>query len=153
MPGIPANVLVHVAVPLEYDEPQTATPEWIEGEPGAQGGGQAVRGVPFVCVLFLPAPGGEQQDQYRSRVVQVPTLLHNPTRDVPRAAAGDVPAVPADHSAIALKREMEVIIYAAELAAWTGGAAVRWQLVGEEQPAGAPGTVAIVQAQLRQVEG
>lgn len=149
---LPDHVLVHTAVPLEYDEPQSTPAEWIEGEPGPFGGGEPVQGVPFPCVLFLPSPGGETPNQYRPRVVEVPTVLFNPARTLDRGAVpGDAPASPADGSPIALARESELLVYAPELAPWTGGEPVRWQLVGVAQPFGPPGSVIGVQAEVRQV--
>lgn len=148
---MPNQILVHAAVPLLYDEPNPAPAEWIEGEPGPTGV-EAVQGAPFACVLFLPGPGGEVSNQYRPRSVQSPTILFNPTRTVARAAVpGDAPAIAADNSAIELAKESELLIYAPELAPWTGGEPVRWQLVGFAQPFGPPGSVIGVQATLRQV--
>jgi hypothetical protein len=136
--AIPESILVHTAVALTYDEPQSATPEWIEGEPGPQAGAAGTQGRPFACVLFLPAGGGEVPDVYRSRVVLQPTLLFNPTRP--------------DGSAVTLLRESDVLVTAPELAPYTGGVTVRWGLVGVAQPFGPPGQVIGVQATLQVVE-
>lgn len=149
--AIPAYVLVHTAVPLVYDEPQSAPEEWIEGEPGPHGGGEPIQGPPFACVLFLPGGGGEQQNPYRQRSVSVPTLLFNAKRGISRQAVGVLPALAADETPIVLKRESEVLVGALELAQWTDDVLVRWQLVGDAQPFGPPGTVIGVQATLRRV--
>lgn len=134
---LPADILVHVATPLEYDEPQTDPPEWIEGEPGEHGGGEPTLGVPFACVLFMPGPGGEQQNAYRPKIVRVPTLLYNPSRD--------------DDSPIMVTNEDELMIDAPELAAWIGGSPARFQAAGDSQPFGPPGQVYGLMASLRQV--
>lgn len=145
--SIPSYVLVHTATPVEYVEGVDRT-EWIEGEPGATGGGGApVEGAAFACVLFLPGPGGEQQNAYRPKAIRSPTLLFNPTRDVSR------PDLVTDLSPIVLTKESELLVKADELAPWMGGVSpARWQLVGVAQPFGPPGTVIGVQAQLRMVE-
>lgn len=135
---LPDYILVHSATPLEYDEPQTDPAEWIEGEPGAEGGGEPTQGVPFPCVLFLPGGGGEQANQYRRRVVEQPTMLYNIVRP--------------DGSTVILKRESDLLVTAPELEPWTGAATARWQLVGEGQPFGPPGEVFGVQAILRMVQ-
>lgn len=134
--GLPASIMVHVAVPVEYDEPQTDPPEWIEGEPGAHGGGDPTMGVAFACVLFLPL-GGEQSNAYRPKTVKVPTLLYNPVRD--------------DLTPVLITNESELLITAPELATWTGAETARWLAVGDGQPFGPPGTVIGVQSTLRQV--
>lgn len=151
MPELPGSILVHVAVPLTYDEPQTDPTEWIEGEPGPDGGGEPDQGSPFVCVLFLPGPGGEQQNAYRSRTVTQPTLLYNPFRDVYQAAVAPFPGVVGDGSPIVVRNETELLVTAPELEAWTGGVTVRWQVVGIPQAFGPPGQVYGSQATLRQV--
>lgn len=135
---LPDYVLVHTASALEYDEPQTPTPEWVEGEPGPSGGGTPTPGAPFPCVLFMPTGGGDVADPYRRRVVEQPTLLFNPTRE--------------DGTPVSLLRESDVLVTAAELAPWTGGETVRWSVVGEPQPFGPPGQVFGVQATLRAVQ-
>lgn len=136
--AIPAHVLVHTATPLEYDEPQSSPAEWLEGEPGAAGGGEATPGVAFPCVLFMPSGGGDQPNAYRRRVVEQPTLLYNLHRP--------------DGSTVVLARESDVMVAAPELAPWTGAETARWTVVGEPQPFGPPGTVAGVQATLRMVQ-
>lgn len=134
---LPAHILVYVATPLEYVENQGSPTTWIEGEPGPHGGGEPVPGVPFRCVLFLPL-GGEQQNPYRAKVIKVPTLLYNPTRD--------------DETPVVITDESELDILAAELAPWTGGETVRWLAVGDGQPFGPPGRVIGVQLTVRQVK-
>lgn len=152
MPGVPDWVLVHVAVPQEFSEPQSSPVEWVEGEPGPQGGGELVAGVPFVCVLFLPTAGGMQANPYRVRVVESPTLLYNATRSSTRPAAAGAPAVAADGSAIVLADEDEVRLYAPDLAAWLEGEnPSRWQVSGASRPAGPPGTPVVVQTTLSRV--
>jgi hypothetical protein len=135
---LPSTILVHTATPVSYQETQSDPAEWIEGEPGPQGGGTPVQGAPFPCVLFMPSPGGEQQNQYRPRTVQSPTILYNPSRK--------------DGSAVLLANEDEVLILAPELATWTGGVDQgRWLVVGEPQAFGKPGYIYGVQATVRSV--
>lgn len=130
---LPPHILVHQATPLEYLEVQGSPATWIEGEPGPHGGGAPTAGVAFPCVLFLPGPGGEQSNAYRPKAIREPTLLFNP---------GPV-----------LTRDSELMVAAPELAPWTGGISpARWQLVGDAQPFGPPGSVIGVQATLRQVQ-
>jgi hypothetical protein len=131
---LPQRILAHTATPLTYEEgPGT---EWVEGERGTAP--EPVQGVPFACILFLPGPGGEQQGPARMRAVQEPTMLYNAVRD--------------DNSPVELTDETELLVSAPELAAFTGGATVRWQVVGDPQPFGPPGrTIVGVQATLRQV--
>lgn len=143
---LPARILVHTATPVSYAEPQTDPEEWIEGEPGPHGGGEPADGVPFACVLFLPAPGGEQQNAYRPKVVRTPTLLYNPTREISRVG------LVADHTPIVVGNEDELLIDAPELAPWTGGVSPsRWLSVGQPQPFGPPGQVFGLLASVRQV--
>jgi hypothetical protein len=130
-------LLVHTATPLEYEETQGSTPEWIEGEPGPSGGGAPTPGVPFPCVLFMPGGGGDAPNPYRRRTVEQPTMLYNITRP--------------DGSTIVLELESDVLISAPELVAWTGSDPARWTLVGVPQPFGPPGSVIGAQATLRQV--
>lgn len=132
---LPAQILVHVATPLGYDEPQSDPEEWIEGEPGPAGGGEPIEGVPFACVLFLPL-GGEQSNPYRTKVVKTPTLLYNPVRD--------------DNSPVLITDESELLISAPELAPWTGAETARWLAAGDGQPFGPPGQVIGVQLTVRQ---
>jgi hypothetical protein len=149
---LPQYILVHTAVPLTYEEPQTDPATWIEGEPGSAGGGEPTNGTPFVCVLFMPSPGGEQQNEYRPKVIRQPTILYNPTRDQPKAAFAGAPAVPANNTPIVITNEDELMITAPELAAWTGGDTVRWQAAGDAQPFGPPGVVFGIMATLRIVK-
>jgi hypothetical protein len=135
---LPERILVHTAVPISFEEPQSSPAEWIEGEPGPSGGGEPVVGVAFACVLFLPGPGGQVQNEFRSRVVREPTLMYNPTRG--------------DDTPIVVLAENELMVTAPELAPWTGGETVRWLTVGDPQPFGPPGQVYGLQATLRQVK-
>lgn len=136
MPGVlPAHILKHLATPVSYVEGVEGD-EWIEGEPG-EGGPQAVEGVPFPCVLFLPGPGGEEANAFKPRTVTRPTLLYNPERD--------------DASPVLVGHEDELLIDAPELAPWTGAARQRWQVEGSSQPFGPPGSVFGVMATLRRV--
>jgi hypothetical protein len=151
MPELPGSILVHVGVPLTYDEPQTDPAEWIEGEPGPDGGGEPEQGAAFLCVLFLPGPGGEQQNAYRPRAVQQPTLLYNVVRDAYQAAVDPFPQVLGDGSTVDIANESELLITAPELAPWTRGVTVRWQVVGIPQAFGPPGSVFGAQATVRQV--
>lgn len=149
--ALPSYILVHAAVPLTYEEPQTNPTSWIEGEPGDQGGGEPVQGPGFACVLFMPGPGGEQQNTYRPKVITQPTILYNPTRDMNRAAANGAPVITADNSPVVITNEDELLVTAPELAAWTGDVTVRWQAVGDAQPFGPPGSVFGILATLRAV--
>jgi hypothetical protein len=135
--ALPVSLLVHTATPLEYDEPQSSPAAWIEGEPGAAGGGEPVQGAPFPCVLFLPGGGGDQPNQYRRRVVEQPTMLYNVTRE--------------DGTTVTLDLESDLLVTAPELEPWTGAETARWTLVGDPQPFGPPGTVIGAQAVLRMV--
>lgn len=148
MPGsLPSHILVHTATPVSYTEGVPGD-LWIEGEPGDEGP-QRVEGQPFACVLFLPGPGGEEAGPFKPRVVRRPTLLYSPTRTIVDGARGLV----ADDSEIALTHEDELLISAPELAGWAGGQArARWQLEGDSQPFGPPGSLIGVQATLRRVE-
>lgn len=142
---LPSRILTHVATPLQYVEDDDA-PEWIEGEPGPSGVTPTL-GAAFVCVLFLPAPGGAASDAYRPRTVRTPTLMYNPTRDHAHGAAV------ADHSAIVVTAEMELLVDAPELAPWMGGTSpARWQATGDAQPFGPPGKVYGIQSTLQRVE-
>jgi hypothetical protein len=141
---LPAHILVHAASPVQYVESGS---EWIEGEPGDTGA-EPVVGVPFECVLFLPSPGGVEDNPYKPRVVRRPTLLFNPTRNVVDASRGLV----GDGSVIVVTSEDELLIDAPELVAWTGGNPARWQASGDSQPFGPPGTVSGVMATLVQVK-
>lgn len=133
---LPASLLVHTAVPVTYDE---GTPvEWIEGESGPAAGGEAVEGVEFPCVLFLPGPGGQQDNPYRQRVVRTPQIMFNPLR--------------ADLTTVVLGKSSEVLVTAPDLAAYTGANTVRWLLQGDAQPFGPPGTVYGLLALLTRVE-
>jgi hypothetical protein len=130
---LPAHILVHVATPVVFAEGD-AGHEWVEGEPGVAGP-TATDGVPFLCVLFLPAPGGVEDNPYKPRVVRRPTLLFNPLR--------------ADGSAVVLTNEDELRIDAPELAPYTGGVnPARWQASGDAQPFGPPGSVGGLMATL-----
>ena len=145
---VPNRILIHTAVPVSYVEDGLSA-EWIEGEPG-QSGVVRTAGEPFACVLFLPTAGGAQQNQYRSKVTRSPTLLYNPTRDYSRAG---VPELVADGTPIVVTDENELVIYAPELAPWTGGISpARWLVDGDAQPFGPPGKVYGIQASLSQVQ-
>jgi hypothetical protein len=136
---LPAHILVHTATPVSYVE-GSGEYDWIEGEP-------PVHGVPFECVLFLPAPGGVEDNPYKPRVVRRPTLLYNPDRNVLDPSRGLV----GDGSDIIVTNEDELLIDAVELVAWTGTNPARWQASGDSQPFGPPGKVLGVQATLLQV--
>lgn len=132
---LPAHILVHVGTPVSYVEGVEGD-EWIEGEPG-EAGPVPVEGVSFPCVLFLPGPGGDEQNTFKPRVVRRPTLLFNPER--------------LDGSPVVVTNEDELLIEAPELVAWTGAATARWQASGDGQPFGPPGRVVGVMATLQQV--
>lgn len=137
---LPDYILVHTATPVSNTEAQSDPPEWIEGEPGPDGGGEPTPGASFPCVLFLPSPGGSQDTPYRPRVVRTPTLLYNPTRDT-------------DDTPIIVLNENELLIDAPELAAWTGGVSpARWLTDGDPQPFGPPGELFGIMATLRMVK-
>lgn len=142
---LPAHILVHTATPVSYVEGSGAD-EWIEGEPG-ESGAEPVEGAPFECVLFLPAPGGVEDNPWKPRVVRRPTLLFNPDRNIVDAKRGLV----GDGSAIVVTNEDELLIFAPELVAWTGSNPARWQASGDSQPFGPPGSVFGVMATLLQV--
>lgn len=144
---LPTHILVHTATPVEYVE-GVAGDEWIEGEPG-EGGPTRTEGVPFECVLFLPAPGGAEANPYRPRVVRRPTLLFNPTRNLVDAGRHLV----GDSSPIAITDRSELLIDAPDLRPWTAGEnPSRWQADGDAQPFGPPGTVIGAMATLVAVE-
>jgi hypothetical protein len=143
---LPSHILVHVATPVSYVE-GIAGDEMIEGEPG-EAGAEPIEGTPFEAVLFLPGPGGEESNPYKPRTIRRPTLLYNPDRGLVDASRGLV----GDGSAIVLGAEDELLIDAVELASFTGGERVRWQVDGEPQPFGPPGRVIGVQATLKRVE-
>lgn len=142
---LPAHILVHTATPVSYVEGVEGD-QWIEGEPG-EGGPEPVEGVPFECVLFLPSPGGEEANPYKPRVVRRPTLLYNPDRNILDATRGLI----GDGSDIELSAEDELLILAPELVPWTKAARARWQLEGDSQPFGPPGSVFGAMATLLQV--
>lgn len=151
MPGvIPAHILVHVAVPLVYGEDEEGTVDWAEGEPG--GGPEPSPGDAFVCVVFLPGPGGSVPNEYRPKTIRTPTLLCNPSRNARRPAAPPFPEVADDQTAIILGQDDELLITAPELAPWTGGETVRWQVSGGVQAFGRPGTVMGLLASISQVK-
>lgn len=127
------TTMPHVAVPVSYEDEGVA--DWIEGEPTA-GGLEAVDGNAFPCILFLPTPGA-QDTPYRLRTVQTPTMLFNPRRP--------------DNTIVTLSHEDELLITASELAPWTGAETTRWQVDGEPQPFGPPGSVIGLLATVRQV--
>jgi hypothetical protein len=129
------HVLVHVATPVRFEDGSDG--EWIEGEPG-EGGSEPVAGDEFPCVLFLPG-GSEDSGQPRSRKITRPTLLFEPVN----ADSGAAVAVSADD---------ELLVRAPEMAFLTGAEEVRWQVEGQPQPFGPPGTVIGVQATLKRVE-
>jgi hypothetical protein len=141
---LPSHVLVHVATPLRYSEDE---PGFIEGEPGY--GPEPEQGKPFVCVLFMPSAGGEVTNEYRPRAVRTPQMLYNPSRTQQGRPGG--PSVPRDGSPVVVGNEDELLIYAPELAPWTGAPTTRWQADGEPQPFGKPGTVMGILAIVRQI--
>jgi hypothetical protein len=123
-----AYVCVHTATPItqsESDDEMT----WAAGEPDET----TETGAPFPCCLFLPL-GPARQDT-KGRQVREPTLLWDSLNEegepIPQVRIND-----------------ELLIVAPEL---TGEAAVRWQVLGEPQPLGAPGWVKGYQATLVRV--
>lgn len=144
---LPAHILVHTATPVSYVEGAPGD-EWIEGEPG-EGGPTPVEGVPFECVLFMPGPGGAEDNPFKPRTVRRPTLLYNPDRGIVDSVRGLI----GDGSDVELTAEDELLIDAPELAPWTGGQTrARWQLDGDTQPFGPPGIVGGVMATLKMVK-
>jgi hypothetical protein len=121
-----ATVLVHTGRPVvpEQTGPKVDGKAQVNDEPG----------TPFDCVLFLPAPGGEE-DRGR-RVVKRPTLLFGPFD-----RAGEP---------VTLAGKQKVLVTAPEL---TGPDAVLWQVEGNVQAFGKPGRpIKGSQATLRRVE-
>lgn len=121
------DVLVHRATPVaamqvtdgedEYIEGEPDE-DWIEGEPDVD----EVPGTPFDCCLFLPQ-GTEQAAPRGRRTITRPTLL---------LAAEDDEGLP-----VLAAAELLLDIVAEEL---TGPTPVRWQVDGDPQPFGKPGT-------------
>lgn len=139
------HVLVHTATPVEYVEDAAAV-EWIEGEPGASGGPEPVRGAPFPVVLFLPL-GTEQEDRPRSRKVTAPTVLWEP---VNADTGAEAPVLDADAELLILAPELKG--YFEQVDGEPEGTG-RWQIDGNPQPFGPPGRVIGVQARLKAVTG
>lgn len=121
-------ICVHSATPVtraEGDDPAA----WAAGEPDST----VEEGDAFPCCLFLPL-GPARQDT-KGRQVREPTLLWDALDEdgelIPRVRIND-----------------ELLIVAPEL---TGADAVRWQVLGEPQPLGPPGSVKGYQALLARV--
>ena len=146
---VPSHILVHVAVPVGYETPDDGDDQWAEGEPNE--GPVALDGKAFACVIFLPSPGGDQQNPYRPRAVRTPTMLCNPTRSVRLSPSPPFPGLLDDLSPIVLDNQSELLITAPELAPWTGAVTARWQVDGVPQPFGRPGTVLGILTAIRQV--
>lgn len=130
------DVLRHTAVPYG----KTETGAWVEGEFVPT---DDTPRTAFRCALFLPVPGSESTTPpYPTgrRIVQ-PTLLYEP-----RDTAGGM---------VALSAEDELGVVAKELNVAQGRAAtteVRWQVLGDPQPFGRPGSPVVgFQATLQRV--
>lgn len=115
----------------------TPSSTWVEGERGTVGPSEFT-GTAFPCVLFLPqAPEqNEAAVSWKPRTVTRPTLLFDPLDVV----AGQMPG-----------KDHDLLISAPDLAAFTGGDAVIWQVDGAPQPAGPPGRPIVVVAILKRV--
>jgi hypothetical protein len=134
--ALPLRILVH-SCRVEADVADQDAVQWVEGTPGATGVVPEL-GVAWPCVLFLPLVGEEApaaQRGFRPRAVQRPTLLFNPGDVVGRSPSKDV----------------RVLIHAPDLAPWTGGDDVLWEVDGIPQPAGPPGRPLVVQATVKRV--
>jgi DNA mismatch repair protein MutH len=132
-----ADVCIHRATPLETRLDTQATGTYLEGERDDETPAPAAVGKRFACVLFLPL-GGEEPNPFRRRKITRPTLLFLPTAE--------------DGSAVSISADSELLIEAPDLAAFTGGAQVRWQVDGDPQPFGPPGEVIGAQATLSKVD-
>lgn len=132
--GLPGAILKHTATPVVYAD--AGTVEWVEGEPSSSGL-VPIDGEPFECILFMPQGGG-QDNPYRPRVIKTPQILFNPLRP--------------DRSVVVVNHEDELLIFAPELAPWTGLETARWLANGNAQPFGPPGQVIGLLATLRAVD-
>jgi hypothetical protein len=121
-------VCVHTATPVTRAESDDAT-TWAAGEPDET----ALEGDAFPCCLFLPL-GPARQDT-KGRQIREPTLLWDALGEegevIPQVRIND-----------------ELLVVAPEL---TGAAPVCWQVLGEPQPLGPPGSVKGYQATLARV--
>lgn len=123
-----STVCVHTATPVTQSESDDEA-TWAAGEPDES----TVTGTTFPCCLFLPL-GPARQDT-KGRQVREPTLLWE--------------AYDEEGEPLPLVRiNDELLIVALEL---TGEDPVRWQVLGEPQPLGAPGNVIGFQATLARV--
>lgn len=138
MARLPRRILKHTATPIRTVEADAGAPTWVEGERGEEGP-QPVAEAAFPCIVFLPnateSAGGESSWR-PSRQIRRPTMLFDPA-----LVPGRQPT-----------RETELMILAPELAPWTGAGEARWQLDGDPQPFGPPGSVIGAQATLKQVK-
>lgn len=125
MPKLPLRILVHTATLISFETGAEPT-DWFEGEPGDDPAGPTA-GAVFPCVLFLPAPAGEAvvEQSYRPRTIQRPTVLFDPNLVV----------------GTTVTKDDELMIAAPELATYTGASTARWQVEGDPQPFGKPGSV------------